>query len=87
MRRLIIALVASGTLMSAAYAQTAVTTTPELFVTAQPTDVLSYNLVGLNITNAEDETVGEIKDRLSLTVSSPVILFLSVAFLAWESAM
>lgn len=64
MRRLIIALVASGTLMSAAYAQTAVTTTPELFVTAQPTDVLSYNLVGMNITNAEDETVGEIKDLI-----------------------
>ncbi|MCF7646986.1 PRC-barrel domain-containing protein [Bacillus subtilis] len=64
MRRLIIALVASGTLMGAAYAQTAVTTTPELFVTAQPTDVLSYNLVGLNITNAEDETVGEIKDMI-----------------------
>lgn len=64
MRRLIIALAATGALMSGAYAQTAVTTTPELFVTAQPTDVLSYNLVGLNITNGENENIGEIKDLI-----------------------
>lgn len=46
----------------AAYAQTAEVTTTETFVTVQPTDVLSYNLVGLNITNEADDTIGEIKD-------------------------
>lgn len=34
------------------------------FVTAQPTDILSYNIVDLNITNDADETVGEIKDLI-----------------------
>ncbi|MFC3204979.1 PRC-barrel domain-containing protein [Aquamicrobium soli] len=45
-----------------AEAPAATTTSTETFVTAQPTDVLSSNLVGLNITNANDEDVGEIKD-------------------------
>jgi len=40
----------------------ATATTTETFVTAQPTDVLGSNLIGLNITNASDEDVGEIKD-------------------------
>lgn len=40
----------------------ATATTTETFVTAQPTDVLGSNLIGLNITNATDEDVGEIKD-------------------------
>lgn len=34
----------------------------DLFVTAKPTDVLSYNLVGLNITDRNNESIGEIKD-------------------------
>lgn len=34
------------------------------FVTAQPSDILSYNIIGLNITNDADETVGEIKDLI-----------------------
>ena len=38
------------------------TTTTEVFVTAKPTDVLSSNLIDLNITNAASETIGEIKD-------------------------
>ena len=48
----------------AASAQTAVTTTSETFVTAKPTDVLSYNLVGLNVTSTANETIGEIKDLI-----------------------
>ena len=48
---------------AAASAQQAVTTTTEVFVTAKPTDVLSSNLVGLNI-NAANETIGEIKDLI-----------------------
>lgn len=51
MRRFLIAVAATTLLAGAASAQTAVTTTPEVFVKAQPTDVLSYNLVGLNVTN------------------------------------
>ena len=66
MRRILIALAASAAMVSFASAQTATTTaTPtEMFVTAQPTDVLSYNLVGLNIVDGEDKTIGEIKDLI-----------------------
>lgn len=35
-----------------------------MFVTAHPTDILSYNLVGLNITNNANESIGEIKDLI-----------------------
>jgi hypothetical protein len=49
-------------IVGAAYAQTAETTTTETFVTVQPTDVLSYNLIDLNVTNDANETIGEIKD-------------------------
>ncbi|MDR6756798.1 sporulation protein YlmC with PRC-barrel domain [Mycoplana sp. BE70] len=62
MRNLWIALATTTMLVSAAHAQTAQTTTTETFVSAQPTDVLSYNLIGLNITNDAGETIGEIKD-------------------------
>lgn len=64
MRRMILALAATTALMGAAHAQTAVTTESQIFVTAQPTDVLSYNLIGLNVTNTQDETIGEIKDLI-----------------------
>jgi hypothetical protein len=37
-------------------------TTTDTFVTVQPTDRLSSNLNGLNIANAQNEDIGEIKD-------------------------
>ncbi|QEN86412.1 PRC-barrel domain containing protein [Labrys sp. KNU-23] len=43
-------------------AQTAASTTTEAFVLAKPTDVLSSNLIGLNISNSTKEDIGEIKD-------------------------
>lgn len=39
-------------------------TMSEVFVTAKPTDVLSYNLVGLSITDPAKATIGEIKDLI-----------------------
>jgi PRC-barrel domain len=62
MRRTFIALAATTLLAVAASAQQAVTTTTEVFVTAKPTDVLSSNLIDLDITNPANETIGEIKD-------------------------
>jgi hypothetical protein len=62
MRRTLIALAATTLLAGAAFAQQAVTTTTEVFVTAKPTDVLSSNLIDLDITNPANETIGEIKD-------------------------
>ncbi|OYX05255.1 MAG: photosystem reaction center subunit H [Rhizobiales bacterium 32-66-8] len=52
--------------VGAVMAQTATTTAvaTETFTSAKPTDVLSYNLVGLNVTNGQNETVGEIKDLI-----------------------
>ncbi|MBZ6075125.1 PRC-barrel domain-containing protein [Microvirga puerhi] len=64
MRRILIAFAATTLLAGTAAAQTAVTTTTENFVTAKPTDVLSYNLIGLNVTNEANETIGEIKDLI-----------------------
>ena len=62
MRRALIVLASIMLAGGAASAQTVVTT--ETFVTAKPTDVLSYNLVGLNITSNANETIGEIKDLI-----------------------
>ncbi len=66
MRRLFIALATTAALASAASAQaaTATTTIADTFLSAKPTDVLSYNLVGLNIQNGDKETIGEIKDLI-----------------------
>jgi len=64
MRQILIALATTTMLAGAAAAQTAVTTTSETFVTAKPTDVLSYNLIGLNVTNEANDTIGEIKDLI-----------------------
>ncbi|EIM31187.1 PRC-barrel domain-containing protein [Microvirga lotononidis] len=64
MRRILIALAATTMIAGAASAQTAVTTTQEVFVKAQPTDVLSNNLIGLNVTNEANDTIGEIKDLI-----------------------
>lgn len=60
MRTVLIALATTAALLGAAHAQTAETS--QVFVTAKPTDVLSYNLVGLSITNSAKEKIGEIKD-------------------------
>lgn len=64
MRRFLLFLAAITMIAGAASAQTAITATPEVFVTAQPTDVLSRNLVGLNITNEANDTIGEIQDLI-----------------------
>jgi len=66
MRRLLLALAATIALATTASAQTATATTTiaDMFLTAKPTDVLSYNLIGLNIQNGDKENVGEIKDLI-----------------------
>jgi len=64
MRCILIAIAATALLAGTAVAQTAVTTTTETFVVAKPTDVLSNNLIGLNVTNQANETIGEIKDLI-----------------------
>lgn len=64
MRRILITLAATTLLAGATIAQTAVTTTTETFVKAKPTDVLSNNLIGLNVTNEANDTIGEIKDLI-----------------------
>jgi len=68
MKKVLIALGAATLLSVPAMAQTATSTTAapatttDTFVTAQPTDMLSSNLIGLDITNGQKEDVGEIKD-------------------------
>ncbi|MGN6770048.1 MAG: PRC-barrel domain-containing protein [Rhizobiaceae bacterium] len=71
MRKVLIALGVATMLSVPAMAQTATSTdtkttapatTTDMFVTAQPTDMLSSNLIGLDITNSQNEDVGEIKD-------------------------
>lgn len=62
MRRIFIATAATALMMSLAHAQTVTTTETEVFVTAQPTDILSSNIVGLNVADAEGTVFGEIKD-------------------------
>lgn len=79
MRNLIVALAVATWFVgaTASQAQTATTATREVYVKAQPTDVLSSNLIGLNVQNNAKETVGEIKD---LVVSNGALsgLILSV---------
>ena len=64
MRNMIIAIASAAVLSTAAYAQTATTSTAvkEVYVTAKPTDVLTSNLIDLNVTNGANEKIGEIKD-------------------------
>lgn len=64
MRNMIIAIASAAVLSTAAYAQTATTSTAvkEVYVTAKPTDVLTSNLIDLNVTNSAKEKIGEIKD-------------------------
>ncbi|MEP9376308.1 PRC-barrel domain-containing protein [Aquabacter sp. CN5-332] len=65
MRRTLIALAAVSAVtlpVVPALAQTATAT--ETFLAAKPTDVLSYNLVGLDVKNPQNESIGEIKDLI-----------------------
>lgn len=62
MRRILLAAVATVALASFANAQTATTTETEVFVTAKPTDVITNNILGLDIVNAKDETIGKVQD-------------------------
>ncbi|CAM5763757.1 PRC-barrel domain-containing protein [Bosea minatitlanensis] len=64
MRNAIIAIASAMILSTSAYAQTATSTTAvkEVYVAAKPTDVLSSNLIGLNIHNGAKDKIGEIKD-------------------------
>ncbi|MEJ5083329.1 MULTISPECIES: PRC-barrel domain-containing protein [Brucella/Ochrobactrum group] len=64
MRRLILATVATAALGSFAFAQTATTTSTEVFVTAKPTDVISSNILNLDIVNSKDESIGKIQDLI-----------------------
>lgn len=62
MRSILIAVTAASLFGGMSYAQTAETTKTETFVSVQPTDVLSYNLIDLDVTNDAGEAIGEIKD-------------------------
>lgn len=64
MRKMLAALSVASTLVGGnlAYAQTATTATREVYIKAQPTDVLSSNLIGLDVQNTAKDNVGEIKD-------------------------
>jgi len=47
-----------------AFAQTATNVETEVFVTAKPTDVISSNILNLDITNSKDESIGKIQDLI-----------------------
>ena len=63
-RQMLISVATLSLLSTVATAQTGPTQTPLRgeYVTVKPTDVLSYNLIGLNVTNPARETIGEISD-------------------------
>lgn len=64
MRKMLVALAVATSFTGATslHAQTATISAREVYVKALPTDVLSSNLIGLNVQNNAKETVGEIKD-------------------------
>lgn len=64
MRKLLVAIAVATTMTGAEalHAQTATTANREVYVKAQPTDVLSSNLAGLDVQNNAKENIGEIKD-------------------------
>lgn len=67
MRRIIMSAAAALAMVAFANAQTATMTEEtetEVFVTAKPTDVLSYNLIGLTILNGDNTNIGQIKDLI-----------------------
>lgn len=62
MKKIIGALLLSAMIAAPAVAQTAAPATPPRFVSVAPSSALTSNLIGLNLTNAGGETIGEIKD-------------------------
>ena len=63
MRRLVLTALAAATLAGPAFAANEAPATVAPKFEAVPQDaVLSYNLIGLNVTDAQNNTVGEIKD-------------------------
>ncbi|WP_457103896.1 PRC-barrel domain-containing protein [Methylobacterium sp. P5_C11] len=63
MRRLVLAAVAAAALAGPAFAANEATpTAAPKFETVPQDAVLSYNLIGLNVTDSQNNTVGEIKD-------------------------
>lgn len=66
MKNVMLTVATLSVLAAPAMAQTATVsaTRTETYVAAKPTDVLGSNLIGLNVTNSGNETIGEIKDVL-----------------------
>ncbi|MGO4406628.1 PRC-barrel domain-containing protein [Bosea sp. RAF48] len=64
MRKLLVALAVATSFAGATalHAQTATTATREVYIKAEPTDVLSSNLINLKVQNNAKDNVGEIKD-------------------------
>lgn len=64
MRSLLTAFASVALLATAAHAQTATSTTAveQVYVVAKPTDVLSSNIIKLNVHNSAKEKIGEISD-------------------------
>lgn len=64
MRKLLVALAVATSFAGATalHAQTATTSTREVYIKAEPTDVLSSNLINLKVQNNAKDNVGEIKD-------------------------
>jgi sporulation protein YlmC with PRC-barrel domain len=64
MRRFLVAVATTAVLVSFANAQTATSTETEIFITTKPTDVITSNIINLDIVNRQDETIGKIQDVL-----------------------
>lgn len=62
MRRIFLTAVASAALISFANAQSATTTQEEVFVAAEPTDVITSNILNLDVTNSNNDSIGKIQD-------------------------
>lgn len=64
MRSLLVAIAIAASISggSIANSQTSTTAVREIYIRAQPTDVLSSNLIGLDVHNNAKENVGEIRD-------------------------
>lgn len=64
MRKMLVAFAVVSSVMGGglARAQTATTTVREVYIKAQPTDVLSSNLIGLDVENNGKDKIGEIQD-------------------------
>ena len=65
MRRLVLAVLAASALTGTAFAETGTPAAPPAavkFAPVPPTAVLGYNLIGLNVVDGSNTTVGEIKD-------------------------